>query len=239
MTTDFRVIGRLAYRVRSDRRIAGLAAAALLGAALAPTLATGPAAAGPCRTKVTTAAAAADLFKAKLLDLGPLGVDAPTIADLTISSARSAVDSRAKTKSGASADYLDAQLLGQDVPAGPLAAHAQQTAPPDNPKPALVTPSQLDLELLRAGTGHLGAHARWKPEFGCRWAQGIIAESFGADLDAAILPAMTTKEAGSTEGSVATSQLGDGMVTLPANAFSQTATELIRHEGVVATGATA
>ncbi|MGH3739437.1 MAG: hypothetical protein ACRDT6_28125, partial [Micromonosporaceae bacterium] len=68
MTTDFRVIGRLAYRVRSDRRIAGLAAAGLLGAALAPTLATGPAAAGPCRTKLTTAAAAADLLKAKVLD---------------------------------------------------------------------------------------------------------------------------------------------------------------------------
>lgn len=239
MTTDFRVIGRLANRVRSDRRIAGLAAASLLGAVLAPTLATGPAAAGPCRTKVTTAAAAADLFKATLLDLGPLGVDAPTVADLTISSARSAVDSRKKTKSEASADYLDLKLLGEDVPAGPLAAHVHQTAPPDNPKPELVEPTQLDLQLLRAGTGHLAAHARWKPEFGCRWAQGVMTESFGADLDAAVLPELSSTEAGSAQGSIATRQLGDGFVTLPSNAFSQTATELVKHDGTMATGAAA
>ncbi len=236
MTTDFRVIGRLAYRVRSDRRIAGLAAAGLLGAALAPTLATGPAAAGPCRTKLTTAAAAADLLKAKVLDLAPLGVDAPTVADLTIAAARSAVDSTAETKSQASADYFDAKLFGEEVPAGPLDAHVHQTAPPDNPKAAVIEPTQLDLQLLRAGTGHLAAHATWKPEYGCRWAQGVITESFGADLDAAILPMMTTQE---SNESVATRQLGDGFITMPSNAFSQTATELVKEDGVMATSATA
>ncbi|MGH3714500.1 MAG: hypothetical protein ACRDT4_13715 [Micromonosporaceae bacterium] len=239
MTTDSRVIGRLAYRVRSDRRIAGLAAAGLLGAVLSPMVAATPAAAGPCRTKHTTAAAAADLVKATLLDLGPLGVPAPTVADLTISSARSAVDSKAGEKSMASADYLDLKVLGEDVPAGPLDAHVHQVAPPSNAEPEVVAPSQLNLKLLRAGTGHLAAHATWKPEYGCRWAQGVITESFGSDLDAAILPAMTTAEAGSEERSAATSPLGDGLVTLPSNAFSQTATELIKHKGEMATGATA
>lgn len=231
MTTDFRATDGLAHRVRSDRWIAGLAAAGLLGAALGPALTVTPAAASPCTTQDYTARAAADLVTARVLDLRPLGADVPPLADLRVASTRSTVDSAATRKAHASADYLDADLLGQRLPAGPLDAAASQYAPPGHNDPASVSPEQLDAKLLQAGTGGLTAHATWKPGYGCRTANGLIADSYASDLDAAVLPAMPAE--------AATSPLGDGLATLPHNAFSRTATGLTRHHDNPATGAVA
>src|SRR6266540_675859 len=173
MTTDFRATDGLAHRVRSDRWIAGLAAAGLLGAALGPALTVTPAAARPCTTQDYTARAAADLVTARVLDLRPLGADVPPLADLRVASTRSTVDSAATRKAHASADYLDADLLGQRLPAGPLDAAASQYAPPGHNDPASMSPEQLDAKLLQAGTGGLTAHATWKPGYGCRTATGL------------------------------------------------------------------
>ncbi|MGH3655963.1 MAG: hypothetical protein ACRDUA_04845 [Micromonosporaceae bacterium] len=234
MTSDNRVIGCLADRIRPDRRIAGIAAAGLLGAILAPGIAVEPAAATACESRDFSAMAAADLMNAELKSLEPLGVDAPARSGITVAAARSWVNSNATTKSRASVDYLDAELLGRSVPAGPLDASVSQSAPPNNTRPATVRPEQVNAELLRLGPGPMSAHATWKKEYGCRTRQGVIAESYVSDLDAAVLPAMTTgHEHGQAE------LLGTGLVALPSNAFSRTATGLVRREGTMTTAASA
>ncbi|MQA24825.1 MAG: hypothetical protein GEU94_05005 [Micromonosporaceae bacterium] len=239
MTRDFRVRRPLTTRIRADRRVAGIAALGLLTTVLAPTLTAGPAAAAPCDAKPFIAGAQADLLKAKVLDLRPLGSDAPPLADVTVSSAASVVNSTAKRKSAAQARYLDAKVLGENIPAGPLNAVATQVAPPHHEKPKVVAPAQLDAELLRVGTGHLLAHAKWKPGFGCHTAAGVMTESYGSDLDAAVLPLMTTKESGEAPRAPGGRQLGDALAALPSNAFSQTATTLKQQETGMATQAIA
>ena len=224
---------------RPDRRIAGLAAATLVGAALGPTATTTPALADDCRPQKFQATADADLLHAEALDTRLVGGDGPLV-DVTIGSTRTAVDSTAAEKSRAWSKYLTARALGQELPAGPLSASVSQVAPPHNERAETLSPTLLDVAFLRLSAGELVAHARWLPEYECRTDAGVLAEAFGTDVDVTLLP--NAEEA-------ATRQIGSGLLALPPNSFSQTAIELVRHDsesgeaedasGVMATVATA
>jgi hypothetical protein len=201
------------------RTVAGLAAASIVGALLTPALGVGPAAATPCaRPSPYGALASADLVKLGVLDLRPLGLRLGPVADVRIASARSGMaTANPSVNTAAAARYLEAHLLGVEVPTGPLDTSVAQKAPPDNPQPAEATALMKDLGILSVGTGKVRAHARFSDGLPCGRHSGKTAESSAAVLDASVLPG-----AG-----------GTALVKVPDNLAAETATALVEQHGVV------
>jgi hypothetical protein len=122
----------------------------------------GPAAAAPTPEAGCPAlfggTAASELLALRLLDLNPLGVNLPPVADVHVSTTRSGI-AGGPDHAASEAHYLQAQLLGHQVPSGVLAASAYQQAPPPNATPVLVPTVGVNLPMLQLGTGGLSAHA--------------------------------------------------------------------------------
>ncbi|MEV4411208.1 hypothetical protein [Catellatospora sp. NPDC049609] len=180
-----------------------------------------PATAGVCdRPAGYAARAGADLLKVGALNLGPLGVKVPTVADLTIASADSGMSATNPVHSAATARYADARLLGLKLPTGPLDAKVYQQAPPSHQRAVRNNALTVDLGLVKAGTGDLAAHARWTEGMGCGKAEGPAGEADAALVDAAVLPG--------SRGALA---------AVPHTLSATTQTATVRHAGVLASGA--
>jgi hypothetical protein len=183
--------GDAAPVARRRRRLSAAAAAALAGAALAPGLGTLPAAAAPstCGTAQFSAAAAADLVRLDLLDLGPVGVPVGPITKVRLVPTKAGTNGGAESRSSAEARYLIAKLLGVTVPAGPLDARAYQESPPVTAAGETVQAPRIDLGALSAGPGTLTAHTTWPAAPRCTPVAGPTATSQSVALDATVLPA--------------------------------------------------
>jgi hypothetical protein len=145
-------------------RIAAIAVAGAL------TVGPAPAVAAPgCQTPTGYAAGAgAEVMALSALDLRPLGLPVGPVSDLRLGSSRSAMDAEAgPVKAAAAARYLDATLLGVDLPDGPLSRSVYQQAPPRNAKPVTVRADGRDLGMASAGAGDLTAHATWHAGLSC------------------------------------------------------------------------
>lgn len=147
------------------RRFAALAAAGVLGAATTTALVAEPATASPSKAPCTArfgATAGAELLALRLLDLKPLGLTLPPVADVHVSTAHAGIAGGGDTaRAAAEGRYLRARLLGRPVPAGALGVRVYQQAPPPNASPTTVPTNGLDLGAVRLGTGGLTAHATW------------------------------------------------------------------------------
>lgn len=180
-----------------------------------------PAEAGICdRPAGYAARAGADLLRVQALNLRPLGLGLPTVADLTIASANSGMSATNPVHSSAAARYADARLLGLGLPTGPLDGRVFQQAPPSNPQGVRNNALSVDLGVVKAGTGDLTAHARWAEGMACGRADGPAGESEAALVDAVILPGAR-----------------GALVDVPHNADSTTKTAAVRHDGRIASGA--
>src|SRR5689334_2783537 len=94
-----------------------------------------------------TASAQADLLKVGLLDLRPLGLKLPEVANLTVASSSAGMTTTAADKSTARAEYLDAAVLGLQLPRGPLEATVTQAAPPSHTEPVRNNALSVDLGI--------------------------------------------------------------------------------------------
>jgi hypothetical protein len=137
------------------------AAVVLLGA-VSPLALAGPAAAAPTPPAGCPAlfggTAASELLALRRFDLNPLGLNLPPVADLHVSTTRSGI-AGGPDHAASEAHYLQAQLLGHQVPSGVLAASAYQQAPPPHAAPVVVPTVGVNLPVLQLGTGGLSAHA--------------------------------------------------------------------------------
>ncbi|BCJ72139.1 hypothetical protein CS0771_16830 [Catellatospora sp. IY07-71] len=180
-----------------------------------------PASAGVCdRPAGYAARAGADLLKVGAVNLGPLGVKLPAVADLTVASAGSGMSATNPVHSAATARYADARLLGLELPTGPLAAKVYQQAPPSHQNPVRNNALTVDLGLIKAGTGDIAAHARWTEGMGCGKAEGPAGEADASLVDAKVLPG--------SRGALA---------AVPHTASATTQTATVKHAGVIASGA--
>lgn len=180
-------------------------------------------AASTCDTPVRyTASASADLLKLGLLDLRPLGLNLPQVANLTLAGTSAGMASDAPERSSARAEYVDASVLGVKLPRGPLEATVAQVAPPTHTEPTRNNALSMDLGVARAGTGDLLAHARWADGMSCGTQVGRAGSASAALLEAVVLP-----------GS------GGPMVRLARSLSSQAATALLARDGRAASGAAA
>lgn len=145
-------------------RIAAIAVAGALTVGPAPAVA-----APACQTPTGYAAGAgAEVMALSALDLRPLGLPVGPVTDLRLGSTRSAMDPEAgPVKAAAAARYLDATMLGVELPAGPLSRSAYQQAPPRNAKPVTVRADRRDLGVASAGAGDLTAYATWRTGLAC------------------------------------------------------------------------
>ncbi|MFC7243457.1 hypothetical protein ACFQO7_13315 [Catellatospora aurea] len=170
------------------RHLAAASTVALVSLSSLTILST-PAAAGVCdRPAGYAARAGADLLKVGVLNLGPLGLKLPAVADLTIASANAGMSATSRVTSSAAARYADAKLLGLQLPTGPLDGRVYQQAPPTNATGVKNRALSVDLGLVKAGTGDLTAHARWAEGMACGKTEGPAGEADAALVDAAILP---------------------------------------------------
>ncbi|MEU8079248.1 hypothetical protein AB0B31_27855 [Catellatospora citrea] len=170
------------------RHLAAASTVALVSLSSLTILST-PATAGVCdRPAGYAARAGADLLKVGVLNLGPLGLKLPTVADLTIASANAGMSATSRVTSSAAARYADAKLLGLQLPTGPLDGRVYQQAPPTNAAGMKNRALSVDLGLVKAGTGDLTAHARWAEGMACGKTDGPAGEADAALVDAAILP---------------------------------------------------
>ncbi|MGN9905959.1 LPXTG cell wall anchor domain-containing protein [Phytohabitans sp. LJ34] len=145
-------------------RIAAIAVAGALTVGPAPAVA-----APACQTPTGYAAGAgAEVLALSALDLRPLGLPVGPVTDLRLGSTRSAMDPEAgPVKAAAAARYLDATMLGVELPTGPLSRSAYQQAPPRNAKPVTVHADRRDLGVAAAGSGDLTAYATWHAGLAC------------------------------------------------------------------------
>ncbi|MBV1851911.1 hypothetical protein [Catellatospora tritici] len=134
------------------------------------------------------AGAGADLLKVGALDLRPLGLPLPAVANLTIGSASANMSATSAVRSSGAARYADARLLGLKLPTGPLDGRVYQQAPPAHQDPVRNTATTVDFGLVKAGTGELVASARWDDAMGCGTAHGPAGDSSSALVDASVLP---------------------------------------------------
>jgi hypothetical protein len=170
------------------RHLAAASTVALVSLSSLTILST-PAAAGVCdRPAGYAARAGADLLKVGVLNLGPLGLKLPAVADLTIASANAGMSASSRVTSSAAARYADAKLLGLQLPTGPLDGRVYQQAPPTNATGVKNRALSVDLGLVKAGTGDLTAHARWAEGMACGKTDGPAGEADAALVDAAVLP---------------------------------------------------
>jgi hypothetical protein len=148
-------------RAHFSRRLAAIAAVGLL-AAVTPVAVAAPAEAAPEHSSPCPAqfgsTAASELLALRLLDLTPLGLPLPPVADLHVSTTRSGM-AGGPPHSASEARYVQAALLGKAIPSGVLAADAYQQAPPPHDHPTVVPSVGLNLPVLKVGTGGLTAHA--------------------------------------------------------------------------------
>jgi hypothetical protein len=70
-------------------------------------------------------------------------------------------------KAAAAARYLDATLLGVELPAGPLSRSAYQKAPPRNAHAVTASADRRDLGVASAGAADLSAYATWHSGLAC------------------------------------------------------------------------
>lgn len=206
---------------RRRRFAASTAAAAIAGVALAPALATAPAAADPtCQAVLPySASASADLLKLSALDLRPLGLGVGPLADVSIATTGSGLATAAEVGSAAAARDVAANLLGLDaiglVPIGELGQTVTQEAPPDNSDPATHTGLSLDLGVATAEVGDISAHATWDQGMRCGAATGTNSQASASLLDASVLPGPGDR----------------ALVRLPENLSSRTETGLVADGG--------
>jgi hypothetical protein len=181
------------------------------------------AAASTCDSPVRfTAHARADLLKVSLLDLRPLGLNLPQVANLTLARSSAGMASDEAVRSRAEAEYIDAEVLGLKLPRGPLEAKVAQIAPPTHDEPDRNNALAVDLGLARAGTGDLLAHARWADGMTCGTQVGRAGSASAALLEATVLPGA-----------------GGPMVRVSRNLSSQAATALLARDGRAASAAAA
>ncbi len=150
-----------------------------------------PAQAAPstCDTPLPyTASAQADLLNVGLLDLHPLGLNLPKVANLTVASSSAGMATTAAQRSTARAEYLDAAVLGLQLPRGPLEATVTQVAPPGHTEPARNNALAVDLGVASAGTGDLLAHAEWADAMACGTQLGRTGSASATLLEAKVLP---------------------------------------------------
>ncbi len=131
--------------------------------------------------------AASELLALRLLDLKPLGLNLPPVADLHVSTTRSGI-AGGPDHAASEAHYLQAQLLGHDVPAGVLAASAYQQAPPPHATPVVVPSLGVNLPALQIGTGGLTAHAAVGREERCAAGFGPLSDTTAKVARTRILP---------------------------------------------------
>jgi hypothetical protein len=131
--------------------------------------------------------AAGELLALRLLDLNPLGLNLPPVADLHVSTTRSGI-AGGPDHAASEAHYLQARLLGHDVPAGVLAASAYQQAPPPHATPVVVPTLGVSLPALQIGTGGLTAHATVGREERCAAGFGPQSETTARVARTRILP---------------------------------------------------
>lgn len=179
---------------RRGRRWAACAAIGVAGLLATPGLAL-PAsasalvAAGPCDNLPTgyAARASAELLKVGVLNLAPLGLKLPAVADVTVGASNSSMSGATAIRSSASAQYADARLLGLKLPGGPLDGRVYQQAPPTDQSPVRDNALSLNFGVVQAGTGDLSAHAQWADGMACGRQTGPAGESSAALLDARVL----------------------------------------------------
>jgi len=139
-----------------------ITAAVVLLSTASPLALAGPAAAAPTPEAGCPAlfggTAASELLALRLVDLNPLGLNLPPVADVHVSTTRSGI-AGGPDHAASEAHYLQAQLLGHQVPSAVLAASAYQQAPPPNATPVVVPTVGVNLPVLQLGTGGLSAHA--------------------------------------------------------------------------------
>src|SRR5690349_12991872 len=131
--------------------------------------------------------AAGELLALRLLDLNPLGLNLPPVADLHVSTTRSGI-AGGPDHAASEAHYLQAQLLGHDVPAVVLAAGAYQQAPPPHATPVVVPTAGVNLPALQLGTGGLTAHATVGREERCAAGLGALSATTAHLARTRILP---------------------------------------------------
>ncbi|MEV7228919.1 hypothetical protein AB0M79_18125 [Polymorphospora sp. NPDC051019] len=204
---------------KRSRRLAGLTVAGLAGALVSPALAITPAAADPvCATPAAYGAlASAELVKLGLLDLRPLGLPLGPVADVRLASANSGLNAQAEVNSGAAARLLEADLLGIDLPLGPLTRPLHQQAPPTNAEPATRSLARADLGVLSLGVGELKAHAQWDEAMACGKKVGQTTLSSASIASAKVLPG----------------PFGRALVSVPNNLSSTSTTGLAEEGGAV------
>ncbi|MEV1287776.1 LPXTG cell wall anchor domain-containing protein [Micromonospora sp. NPDC049679] len=205
--------------------MAGLTTAGVVGALVTPALAVGPAAAAsPCTQPASYGAlASADLVKLGLLDLHPLGLGLGPVANVRIASASSGLSGEGTVHSEAGARQIDANLLGVELPLGPLSQTVYQQAPPAHAHPATANALERDLGVLSLGVGDLKAHATWIDGMECGQESGDATMSSSTIADLSVLPGPG----------------GQALVRLPSNLTSSTATGLTSRNDVVSSVATA
>jgi LPXTG-motif cell wall-anchored protein len=198
-----------------------LAVAGTLGIALSPVPGSAPAAAvpdaGPCRPQFGSSASAA-LLNLRTLDVRPLGLRLPALADVNIGSTRAGFGAGPTT--AAEGRFVRAAVLGQQVPAPVLDAVVHQEAPPANATPSVVPTPQLDLGAARLGAGTLSAHATWADPARCEPDSGPRATANATLKTAAVLPAA-------------------GSLVRVSGLASTTRTEVVRHNGTASPAAVA
>ncbi|GHJ50492.1 hypothetical protein Cs7R123_78340 [Catellatospora sp. TT07R-123] len=134
------------------------------------------------------AGAAADLLKVSALDLRPLGLPLPAVADVTVGSASASMSATNAIRSTGTARYADARLLGLRLPTGPLDGRVYQQAPPSHQDPVRNNASSVDFGVVKAGTGDLLASAKWDDGQACGTAHGPAGDASAALVDASVLP---------------------------------------------------
>src|SRR5690349_13555628 len=131
--------------------------------------------------------AAGELLALRLLDLNPLGLNLPPVADAHVWTTRSGI-AGGTDHAASEAHYLQAQLLGHAVPAGVLAASAYQQAPPPHATPVVVPTLGVNLPALQIGTGGLTAHATVGREERCAPGFGPLSETTARVARTRVLP---------------------------------------------------
>ncbi|MEV0394528.1 hypothetical protein [Polymorphospora rubra] len=204
---------------KRSRRLAGLTVAGLAGALVSPALAITPATAAPtCAAPAAYGAlASAELVKLGLLDLRPLGLPLGPVADVRLVSANSGLNAQAEVNSGAAARLLEADLLGINLPLGPLTRPLHQQAPPTNAEPATRALARADLGVLSLGVGELKAHAQWDEAMACGKKVGQTTLSSASIASAKVLPG----------------PFGRALVSVPNNLSSTSTTGLAEEGGAV------
>ena len=178
----------LPLRARVTRRLAALAAIGTVGA-LSPLTVAAPAhaAATPCPAGFG-ATAASELIALRGLDLAPLGLSTPPLAELHVGA------THAGMAGGPPHSATEARLLSGSLAGHPVETVLPQTrtkvyqdAPPPHDRPDTASAAAVGMGGVQLGAGTLSAHATLRDGGRCAPGAGPVGESSATVADGRVL----------------------------------------------------